>query len=115
VDSITYLDSESVIQTFAASSYHVDTDSEPGRVLPNPNSLWPIAQADRLNAVTITFKAGYGAAATDVPASLRRAVLILAGHEYDNRDAVTVGGMGAREIPLGVRDLAYQHRWGSYP
>ncbi len=43
------------------------------------------------------------------PASLREAILLLAGHLYENREAVLVG-VGADVLPLGYDDLIRRHR-----
>lgn len=85
VSSITYLDVDGNSQTLATSEYDVDADTRPGRVIPAYNVTWPITRST-LNAVTVTYLAGHGAANTDVPAPIREAILLLVGHLYCNRD-----------------------------
>lgn len=45
----------------------------------------------------------------DAPGGLRRAVLMLAAHFYENREAVLVG-VSANELPLGFWELVAPHR-----
>lgn len=53
---------------------------------------------------------------TEVPADLKQAVLMLAAHWYENREATLVGVSG-QTVPLGVRDItdSYRHWWGYDP
>ena len=48
-----------------------------------------------------------------VPADLKQAILMLAAHWYENREATLVGVTG-QTIPLGVRDItdSYRNWWG---
>lgn len=70
VSSVSYIDENGSTQTFSSSSYDVDTTREVGRIRLSPSTSWPATQAARANAVTVTYLAGYGTAASDVPASL---------------------------------------------
>lgn len=66
---------------------------------------WP-ATAERPDAVQVTYVAGFGATADDVPANIKHAALLLIGHLYENREASVVGqGLDARELPFGVKAL----------
>lgn len=90
VTSITYLDSAGSEQTWASSNYTVGTKTLPGRVALAPNASWPTTQAGRIEAVTITFVAGYGGASA-VPDRIKQAIYLLIGHWYANRESVVVG------------------------
>jgi uncharacterized phiE125 gp8 family phage protein len=61
----------------------------------------------------VTYTAGYGDI-LDVPAALRAAIKLLAGHLFENREAVVIGSVGAFELPLGVQHLINPFRvpWG---
>ena len=59
---------------FSGSDYQVDTASEPGRIKLVPGVSWPAVEADKVNAVQITYVAGYGANETDVPSRIRQAI-----------------------------------------
>lgn len=63
--------------------YSLDLFSEPGWVMPGDNG-WP-ATMDTFNSVRIRFVAGYAT----VPAAIKRAVMLLAAHYYENRESVT--------------------------
>lgn len=74
-------------------------------------NAWPAAD-DRPDAIRISFTAGYGATADDVPADIRHALLLLVGHLYANREATREKALA--EIPLGVDALIGRHRAGWY-
>ena len=43
------------------------------------------------------------------PADLQQAIMLLASHWFENREATLVG-MSAQELPLGFRELLSAHR-----
>lgn len=67
-----------------ADVFDVDTYQHPGRMTLQRGATWPIALRAN-NAIEITYIAGYGSAASNVPAPLRRAVKNLAAHLYTHR------------------------------
>lgn len=82
VVSISYFDEDNVAQTFAATEY--DLVSFPGGsvvICLKPTASWP-STYDRVDAVTVTVRAGYGAASA-VPASIRQAMLLWIGSIFD--------------------------------
>lgn len=114
VTSINYIDGNGVTQLLAANQYVVDTDSEPGRIVPAEGVTWPATQ-DTVNAVRIRFDAGYPDTAdvppkTTVPEPIRQAIAELAGHYYEHREAVIVATGFVKELPLGVEDLISDYR-----
>lgn len=54
-----------------------------------------------------------GAEQEDIPASLAEAVMQLAAHWYENREAVIVG-VTAIPMPLGVREIIREYRDWSF-
>lgn len=105
VTSVKYVDVDGVQQTMPALDYMVDTVSKPGWVI--PVTAWPSTKAVA-NAVEIRFVAGFGAASTDVPATIRSAILLLVGHWYENREAVLAqyeGSATALPLPFAVDAL----------
>ena len=84
VTSISYKDTAGASQTLNSSLYVVDTHNEPGQITPAYGADYPstYGQAD---AVTVTYVAGYGASASDVPDAIKQMILILIGDMYDNR------------------------------
>lgn len=90
VVSIEYYDTTGVLQTLDSSKYQLDDLAEPAELVPAANSSWPCTECGRINAVRITYEAGYGDPA-DVDARAKMAVLFLLGHWYENRGSVLVG------------------------
>lgn len=78
-----------------------------GYVLPAKGSDWPRTDGEP-ESVRITFKAGYA----DLPKAIRHAALLLIGHWYENREAVTEVKMS--ELPTAVDALLMPYRyWGA--
>jgi len=98
--------------TLSASSYRVDRDSTPGRIRTVYGGSWPSHLSDP-NSVTVTWWAGYGSAGSDVPQSIRHAMLMIVGHMYEQRLAVLTGSI-SKEIEYGVKALLDTCKWGSY-
>ena len=91
VTSLSYIDTDGDSQTLTEDTdYTVDDSSEPGRVYPCYNEVWPTSR-DQPNAVTLVYKAGYGDEAADVPAGIKTAIKMLVTHWYQNRAHVAVG------------------------
>jgi uncharacterized phiE125 gp8 family phage protein len=106
VTSVEYADPESgVMTTWSSVNYDVDTQDINGWIKPVDD--WP-THMETMNAVKVTFVAGYGAASA-VPAALKSAILLLVGHWYTNREAVMVGESVA-ELPLAVSALVAPFR-----
>lgn len=103
VTSITYVDLNGDTQTLSTSNYTVDTQSEPGRIVPAYNSFWPGTRT-QVNAVVVTYVAGFGANATSVPESIKAAMKLIIGHLYENREAVNIGNV-VNEVPMAVDSL----------
>lgn len=98
VQSIVYFSTTGAQLTLSANDYLVDTHNEPGWIYPSVDKAWPETQ-DRINAVSITYKAGYllGGTAqeqrTAVPADIRAYLLIRVATLYENRESVNVGNL----------------------
>ncbi len=83
VTSVTYVDADGDTQTFSSASYDVDTKGKRGSIRLAEGAVWPTTKFT-LNAVTIEFVAGYGAAAA-VPDHHKQAVLVAVTDLYENR------------------------------
>ena len=88
--------------TLSASDYEVDAVSVPPRIALSPTV--GVLPGVRLGGLEIDATVGYGAAATDVPAPIRQALLMLVAHWYEHREPVAVGVTPAR-IPDTVDAL----------
>jgi uncharacterized phiE125 gp8 family phage protein len=85
VTSISYVDSDGAPQTLASSEYVVDTKAEPGRVVPAYGKSWPSTR-ETVNAVTVRFVAGYGAASA-VPKDIRDWLKQAVAYLFERREA----------------------------
>lgn len=84
VTSITYIDTDGDSQTWSASEYVVDTHRQVARIGIKNGYTWPSIQ-DEINAFTVTYIAGYGDAASDVPGNILQAMRYLIATYYENR------------------------------
>ncbi len=107
IDSIKYYDTANTEASFTA--YYSDIKSEPGRLELNYLESWPSVTLRDINGVCITFKAGYGAAAS-VPQSVKQAMLLIIGAWYENREEIIATGGMPKEIPLGASSLLWMER-----
>ena len=101
LSSITYLDADSVSQSFSTSYVHVVTSVDPGFLKLKSDYSWPSTDASP-EAVSITFTAGYGPAVTDVPEYLRTVLMLLAVHIFENRTA--------KDIPDAIAQMLAEFR-----
>lgn len=93
--------------TFAEASYIVDNQGQLGRIAPKAGFTWP-APGQNMSGIEIEYKAGFGAAASDVPASVKVEIKKLAAHYYENRE--TVGEMDLKQAPVGMQNLIRRMR-----
>jgi uncharacterized phiE125 gp8 family phage protein len=103
VESITYLDTAGASQVVTASDYVVSTYDSPGRIALANGKTWP-STLDQINAVTVAYTAGYGAAATAVPESIKQAMCLLVGHWYENREATQPFATLPKEMDFAVKE-----------
>ena len=87
---IKYYDSDNSLTTWAADNYNVNLNAEPCLVTYSSTSTVPNIYL-RSDSVQATYVSGYGSSASDVPMSIRQAILILIGHFYENRQEVVYG------------------------
>lgn len=85
VDSVTVYDEDSnSTAVTVATTFDVDTYQHPGRITLQRGATWPVALRAN-NAIQIVYTAGWGDAASDVPAPIKRAVKQLAASLYAKR------------------------------
>lgn len=99
---------DSVVVTYLDADDVEATVSDPRLVrgsLYAPTAGWPSTACH--SPVFVTYEAGY--AEDEVPSSLMSAQLLLIGHWWAQREAVTVGTPPA-EVPLGVQALIQPYR-----
>lgn len=80
--------------TLGVSDYEVDAASVPPRIALSPAA--GVQTGVKLGGFEIDVTVGYGGAATDVPAPIRQALLMLVAHWYEHREPVAAGAAPAR-------------------
>lgn len=103
ISSIDYTDDAGNARTLASTEYQVRAESSWATVAPAYGKTWPATQ-DIYDAVSVTYTAGYGSNASDVPAAIRQAILMMVATMYEHREDLVVG-LSATEIPATSRLL----------
>lgn len=112
VSSVTY-DNAGSTETLLASRYELDATANLVAYLDiAAGDSWPSARRG-MDAYVVTYTAGYGDAASDVPAPIIQAAKLLIGQWYSHRENVGAMGVAAVELPFAVRSLvdSYRSRW----
>ncbi len=76
VTSVLYYSTDNTENTLSSDDYSLDADAEPGRIVLDYGEIWPTTTLRPNKPIKLTFIAGYGDAATDVPEPLRRAIMM---------------------------------------
>jgi uncharacterized phiE125 gp8 family phage protein len=107
VVSITYIATDGTSTPWTL--YQTDLPSGPkaaqARIAPIYAGYYPSTRWT-LNAVVVRFTAGYGTAASSVPAELLAAMKLLIGHWYERREPVNIGNL-VTSIPLSAESLMW--------
>ncbi len=83
VTGITYLNGDGNSTTWNSGSYTADTYTKPARIEPKFDYSYPEVY-NEINAVTVTYTAGY-ADASAVPADIKKVLYLLIADAYENR------------------------------
>jgi Phage gp6-like head-tail connector protein len=95
---------------WASSNYYATKHLGFGRLVKKSAAIWPpiLAGATRQRGgIEITFTAGFGPNASDVPVALRTAIKQLVTHWYENRET---SGASMSEVPVSTMSILQQHR-----
>lgn len=99
VSQVDTIDVDNTETVYASSNYYLDNydDDMKHRIMVNDNTTILNLSLRSRNAIKVTYIAGYGANASDVPSAIRRGLIMLVGHLYTNRgdcdgDCVTKSG-----------------------
>jgi uncharacterized phiE125 gp8 family phage protein len=84
--SIRYRDTAGNWQTVNPTTYRLDGLADPPVLRLNPLGTWPSTYPDSWATVEITLTAGHNGL-DQVPSQAKRAILLLAGHWFANREA----------------------------
>ncbi|KGM48861.1 head-tail connector protein [Pseudooceanicola atlanticus] len=104
ITRVSRVDAEGAEVDVDTDRYRLEPDLSFPRLCPRGAGL-PDAPTD--GAIRVRFNAGFGPAWSDLPADLRQAVMLLAAHYYENRDAT---GLGEGCMPFGVTSLLERYR-----
>lgn len=106
ITSVYYYDDQGVDTLLAASGYEVDLTNQMTRIWLAPDEVWPSIEV-QANAIRVTYVAGFGAAATAVPARAKLAMQAAVTFWYDNRGQVgELGAIKGLLVPMTVQSLA---------
>ena len=108
VSSIAYDAADGTPTTLDSAEYQYDAFSEPGRIKPAYNKFWPIPRS-QYNSVRITFTAGYGTLAADVPGPIKQGILAMVATLFAQRETIVLDGSVA-EVPEVARHYLYPYR-----
>lgn len=101
VTFIQYIDTAGTTQTLSSSLYRVELPTgplaAPAHIEPAYGETWPSTQSVS-NAVTVRYVCGYGTKGVQVPANIRKAMLLRLGTLYEQREGMVVGTI-ASPIP----------------
>ena len=104
VTGIEVIDRFGAAETVETSAYRLEQDGQAPRLCAQGAALPTLPEG---GAAEIRFTAGFGAAFDDLPADLAQAVLLLAAHYYEYREAT---GLGQGCMPFGVTSLIARYR-----
>lgn len=107
VTAVKYYDTDGVLQTDDVNNYQVFGTEFATVISPKDSFAWPVSQ-QRSDAIKIEYEIGYGDAITDVPQTIRHALMLLIGHWYDNREQT--GADELSNIPFGYEEMLNLHR-----
>ena len=114
IDSIAYVDGDGDSQTWSSSLYRTSLVQVPGYILPEINQDWPDLQADAIDAVTVTFTAGYGTAATDIPWQIQGMIKLLVAHWFKHREAIGDANVPYKKAYDSMRDHVRVNEWTTF-
>ena len=111
VAEIRYLDDAGAWQVVDPASYRLIEGVDPVTVMPAQGAAWPRVTAQP-GAVQIDYTLG-AVLPAEADQGLVTAAAMIAGHLYENREAVAIG-VSAVEIPLGAQHMLrrYRRTWG---
>lgn len=89
--SVQYLDSDGVEQTWASANYDTELNVIPSRLMPAYGVVWPTIRGGRFDSVTLTYVAGMGEKAVELPEQTKVFCLNLVGHWFENREPYLMG------------------------
>lgn len=84
IDAVEYVDATGEVVELASDRYHFAADLDPPLLTPAFGTLFPLTRCEP-GAVRITFTAGFGEAAGDVPKDLVQALKLIVAARFEDR------------------------------
>jgi len=103
VSYVYYYDTGGSANTMTASTYIVDSNSEPGRVALGYGEVWPSETLRPINGVKVRFICGEGSVASAVSTRVKEAIKLIVGDLYEHREDSDIKEL--LQVPYGVRAL----------
>ena len=108
VESIKYKDSSGIETSWDSNYYIADIDKVPAIITPAYGVNYPSFVPYPTGAVRIRYIAGY---TTDIPQSIKQAMLLLIGHLHEHREETTEKALSI--MPIGIKALLTPYKlWG---
>lgn len=104
--SVRYRDTAGDWQTLDPTLYQLSGQASPPVLRLQPRGSWPTTYADSWDAVQIDLTVGHNGAEL-VPEQAKQAILLLCGHWFINREALSTGSM-SKELEFSVSALLAQ-------
>ena len=106
---VSYYDADNVLQAATLGDFDVRLGRDRVGLYAAAGATWPTAY-NRADAIRLTYTVGGDA--SDVLPDVKHAILMLVGHWYENREAVT--DLKLSDTPMAVNALLGMHRVGWY-
>ena len=105
IEAFTYTNENGTPASWAATNYLLD--GRRGELVERANAVRPDVDLIERNAIEIIYTCGYGSSPESVPAEIRQAIKMLAGHWIENPSPILIGQMALepKEMPFAVREL----------
>ena len=94
--------------TLPGGAFSLDGTGLPARAV-RAATVVPVNPLRATGGIEFALTAGYGPAASSVPAPIRQALLLLVAHWYEHRDPIEIG-MPETRIPAVVSDLLQPYK-----
>lgn len=108
IQSVALLDEDNASTAWASAGWYATKHHSFGRLHPKRGHVFPPRLRD-WGGIVITFTAGYGPTAADVPLPIRSALMQLVGHWFENR--LPASECASRDLmPMGLGSIIAQYR-----
>lgn len=110
IEAVTYIDQDGNVQTVDPALYELAGPPAAPVVRPVYGRAWPGDVRCQDDAVRVRYVTGYSTGSPDMlPEAIRRAILLIVGHLYENREQTVIGTI-VSELPMGVLFMLQPYR-----